>query len=34
MIVILAGPSGSGKTAVGIVLAARLGWIFEDGDAF
>ena len=33
MIVILAGPSGSGKTAVGIVLAARLGWIFEDGDA-
>ena len=33
VIVILAGPSGSGKTAVGIILAARLGWIFEDTDA-
>jgi gluconokinase len=25
--------SGSGKSAVGTVLAARLGWRFEDGDA-
>jgi gluconokinase len=33
MIVILAGVSGSGKTAVGSVLAARLGWAFEDSDA-
>jgi gluconokinase len=33
MIVVLAGVSGSGKSAVGTVLAARLGWRFEDGDA-
>jgi len=33
MIVVLAGVSGSGKTAVGMVLAARLGWVFEDTDA-
>jgi gluconokinase len=33
MIVILAGVSGSGKTVVGSVLAARLGWVFEDSDA-
>jgi len=32
-IVVLAGVSGSGKTSVGKVLAARLGWEFEDGDA-
>ena len=32
MIVILAGVSGSGKSVVGIVLAARLGWVFEDTD--
>jgi len=32
-IVVLAGVSGSGKTAVGTVLAARLGWVFEDADA-
>jgi len=32
-IVVLAGVSGSGKTSVGTVLAARLGWEFEDGDA-
>ena len=32
-IVVLAGVSGSGKTAVGTVLAARLGWVFEDTDA-
>jgi gluconokinase len=33
MIVILGGVAGSGKTAVGTVLAARLGWVFEDSDA-
>jgi len=33
MIVVLAGVSGSGKSAVGTVLAARLGWPYEDGDA-
>ena len=33
MIVVLAGVAGSGKTAVGKVLAARLGWAFEDTDA-
>ena len=33
MIVVLAGVAGSGKTAVGKVLAARLGWDFEDTDA-
>jgi gluconokinase len=33
MIVILAGVSGSGKTVVGSVMAARLGWVFEDSDA-
>src|SRR5262249_40519725 len=33
MIVVLAGVAGSGKTVVGKVLAARLGWAFEDTDA-
>jgi len=33
MIVMVAGVAGSGKTAVGKVLAARLGWVFEDTDA-
>jgi gluconokinase len=33
MIVVLGGVSGSGKSAVGAVLAARLGWAFEDSDA-
>jgi gluconokinase len=33
MIVVLAGVSGSGKSAVGTVLAARLGWAYEDSDA-
>jgi len=32
MIVVLGGVSGSGKSAVGSILAARLGWTFEDGD--
>jgi carbohydrate kinase (thermoresistant glucokinase family) len=33
-IVVVMGVSGSGKTAVGTLLAARLGWTFEDGDRF
>src|SRR5215470_10764149 len=33
MIVVLAGTSGIGKTTIGNVLAARLGWTFEDSDA-
>jgi gluconokinase len=33
MIVILGGVAGSGKSAVGTILAARLGWVFEDSDA-
>jgi carbohydrate kinase (thermoresistant glucokinase family) len=32
MIVLVAGVSGSGKTTVGVLLARRLGWLFEDGD--
>jgi carbohydrate kinase (thermoresistant glucokinase family) len=28
------GVSGSGKSTVGALLAARLGWPFEDGDGF
>jgi carbohydrate kinase (thermoresistant glucokinase family) len=33
MIVVLAGTSGIGKTTIGTILAARLGWTFEDSDA-
>lgn len=32
--VIVMGVSGSGKSTVGPLLAARLGWPFEDGDSF
>jgi gluconokinase len=34
MIIILMGVSGAGKTVVGQALAARLGWTFEDADAW
>jgi gluconokinase len=34
MIVVVAGVAGSGKTTVGQLLAARLGWMFTDGDSF
>ncbi len=33
MIVLLTGVSGSGKSTIGSLLAGRLGWAFEDGDA-
>jgi gluconokinase len=33
MIVVVAGVSGSGKSTIGGLLAGRLGWDFEDGDA-
>jgi len=33
MIVTVAGVSGSGKSTIGALLAAQLGWDFEDGDA-
>lgn len=32
MIVLVAGVAGSGKTTIGALLAAQLGWDFEDGD--
>lgn len=33
MIVLLTGVSGSGKSTIGSLLAERLHWTFEDGDA-
>lgn len=32
MVILLTGVSGVGKSAVGERLAARLGWVFHDGD--
>jgi gluconokinase len=31
---IVMGVSGSGKSTIGVAVAARLGWPFEDGDRF
>lgn len=33
LVLVLMGVSGCGKTTVGAILASRLGWPFEDGDA-
>ena len=33
MIVLVTGVSGSGKSTIGTLLAGRLHWAFEDGDA-
>jgi carbohydrate kinase (thermoresistant glucokinase family) len=32
--IVVMGVSGAGKSTVGALLAERLGWPFEDGDAF
>ncbi len=34
MVIVLIGPMGCGKTTVGKMLAARLGWPFDDADDF
>jgi gluconokinase len=33
VVLVLMGVSGSGKTSVATILAGRLGWPFEEGDA-
>lgn len=33
-ILLVMGVSGSGKTTIGTALAQRLGWAYEEGDAF
>jgi gluconokinase len=34
MILVLLGVSGAGKTTIGLLLSARLGWRFADGDDY
>jgi carbohydrate kinase (thermoresistant glucokinase family) len=34
LVLVVMGVAGSGKTTVGEALAERLGWPFQDGDAF
>jgi gluconokinase len=33
LVVVVMGVSGSGKTTIGIMLAERLHWVFEEGDS-
>jgi len=33
LVVVVMGVSGSGKTTVARILAARMGWVLEEGDA-
>ena len=33
MVLVVMGVSGSGKTTVGKLLAERLGWQYQEGDA-
>src|SRR5260370_8484130 len=33
LVLVVMGVSGSGKTTVARILAARLGWVLEEGDA-
>ena len=33
-VLVVMGVSGAGKTTIGEALAARLGWTFQEGDAF
>ena len=33
LIVVIMGVSGSGKSTVARLLSARLGWLFQEGDA-
>ena len=32
--IVVMGVSGCGKSTIGALVAERLGWVFEDGDAF
>lgn len=34
MVLVIIGPMGCGKSTIGIMLARRLGWDFEDGDDY
>ncbi|MGA7278740.1 MAG: gluconokinase [Desulfocapsaceae bacterium] len=34
MVLVIIGPMGCGKSTIGIMLAHRLGWDFEDGDDY
>lgn len=33
-IIVVMGAAGSGKTTIGSALAARLGWLYQEGDDF